>query len=102
MIKNLFSISYCANIIPQAVFSNVGSNNYLNVYLCTQSENLKPYKCIMFLSYSEANNYYKNNYSGKVIFSTMIHVCKFIPLYFHKSILKNKLSDLLIKVEIEK
>lgn len=102
MIKNLFSISHCANIIPQGVLSNIGSNNSSNVYLCTQSENLKPYKCIMFLSYSEADNYYKNNYSEKVIFSTIIPVCKFVPIYFHKCILNRKLSNLLIKVEIEK
>jgi hypothetical protein len=102
MIKNLFSISYCANIIPHVVLSNVGSANFSNVYLCTQSDKLKPYKCIMFLSHLEADNYYKQKYSGKVIFSTIIPVCKFIPLYFHKNILKHKLSNLLINVEIEK
>ena len=102
MIKNLFSISYCANIIPHGVLSNIGSNNSSNVYLCTQSDNFKPYKCIMFLSYLDANNYYKNNYNGKVIFSTMIPVCKFVPIYFHKYVLNRKLSNLLIKVEIEK
>ena len=101
MIKNLFSISYCSNIIPQIVLYNTGSNNYSNVYLCTQSDNFKPYKCIMFSSFVEANIYYQRNYSEKV-FSTMIPVCKFVPLYFHKNILKHKLSNLLINVKIEK
>ena len=32
----------------------------------------------------------------------MIPVCKFVPIYFHKCILNRKLSNLLIKVEIEK
>ena len=101
MIKNLFSISYCSNIIPQIVLSNTGLNNYSNVYLCTQTEKFKPYKCIMFYSFLEANNFYQRNYSGKVLHSTIIPVCKFVPLYFHKSILKHKLSNLLINVEIE-
>lgn len=76
------------------------------VYLCVkEKEKTEHYslnfKCIKFDTYEEADTYYKKNYNRRQEeFSTLMPLCRFIPFYFHESVLNYKLSKLFINAEI--
>lgn len=76
--------------------------NSTKIYLCVKlHENDKNYNCIKFDTYNEADIYYNSCYKDtKVEYSTMLPVCKYIPEYFHPSILNYKLSKIFINASI--
>jgi len=90
MLKKIFSISYCSNIIPQLVIDKKIPNNndnyyYSITYLCIKEYKDESYK---FITYSKDSNH---DLIGKD--SIILPVCKFVPYYFHNYILKYKLSN---------
>jgi hypothetical protein len=91
MLKKIFSVSYCSNIIPQLVIDKKIQNNndnyyYSTIYLCIKEYKDESYK---FIPYSKDSNY------DLICKDTIIlPVCKFVPYYFHNYILKYKLSNI--------
>lgn len=73
--------------------------NQSHIYLCVKQHYYQSYKCMKFEDYSQADSYYKKNYKNNEI-STLMPVCKYVPVMFHKYILEYKLSKLLIQVKI--
>lgn len=100
MLRKIFGVSHCSNIIPQLVIDKKIPNNndnyyYSTTYLCVKKkEKFNSYNFINFSSFSDANKYCKKNYSERVEDATILSVCKFIPYYFHSYILEYKLSKL--------
>jgi hypothetical protein len=64
-------------------------------YLCIY--NINKFNCTKFNDFHEANNYYlKNNNNNTLQYSTIIFICKYIPLFLHKYFIKNKLSNIFL------
>ena len=70
------------------------SNNVLKVYLCTQNPSSWHYECQMFDNFLQADDYYMKKYQNTRPKSTMIPVCKYIPIFMHKSFLNHKLGKM--------
>jgi hypothetical protein len=73
-------------------------NSY--IYLCIK-HNKNYYECSKYDSYQIADKVFNEKYKYEQnISSTMIPVCRFIPIYFHNYILHYKLSKIFIKNKI--
>jgi hypothetical protein len=76
------------------------NNRYYDmVYLCVEKKNINQqaingFNCYTFKDFSNADAYYKNNINNKENRHTMIPVCKWIPMLFHKQYLNHKLKQL--------
>ena len=67
------------------------------VYLCVEKKNTSAqitngFNCYAFIDYNKAYAYCKKNMNNKENKHTMIPVCKWIPLLFHKQYLNYKLK----------
>jgi hypothetical protein len=74
--------------------------NYCYIYLCVKY-NKNYYECSKYDTYEIADNVFNQKYKYENnISSTLIPVCRFIPLFFHHYILHYKLSKIFIKNKI--
>ena len=91
MLKKIFSVSYCSNIIPQLVIDKKIPNNNYNYYYSTRYLCIKEHKdeSYKFIPYSKDSNH---DLIGKN--TIILPVCKFVPYYFHNYILNYKLSNI--------
>jgi hypothetical protein len=69
-----------------------------SIFLCVK-ENNNNFNCYKFNSFIEANNHYKKKYDYNTS-STMISVCKYLPLFIQKFIIDYKLKNLFVKFKI--
>ena len=75
------------------------NNWYDRVYLCIEKKNTSQqmtngFNCYTFKDFNNADAYYKKKIINKENKSTMIPVCKWIPMIFHKQYLNYKLKNL--------
>ena len=91
MLRKIFGVSHCSNIIPQLVIDKKIPNNNDNYYYSTRYLCIKEYKdkSYKFIPYSKDSNY---DLIGKD--SLILSVCKFVPYYFHNYILNYKLLNI--------
>jgi len=82
---------------------------YNYIYLCIKpkdsSKIISNFSCYRFDSYENANIFFYHHFinnENRPIISTMIPVCKYIPVMFHPYIIHYKLSKSIIKTIIEK
>lgn len=68
-------------------------NNHIT-YLCIYDNN--KFNCTKFNNFEDADNYYLKNYNNTLQYSSIIFICKYIPLFLHKYFIKNKLSNIFI------
>ena len=71
----------------------------MTVFLCIKKD-INRYDCKKFNNFLDANNYFIENYKDVIITSTMISVCKYLPLFIQKYILNNKLKNIFVKSNI--
>jgi hypothetical protein len=80
--------------------NNNNENNtwYNNVYLCIEKKGTDQYingfNCYTFASFNRADDFYKKKFENKQRRHTMIPVCKWIPIIFHKYYLNYSLKKL--------
>jgi hypothetical protein len=76
--------------------------NFSNVVLCVKkNDSIDTFVCHKFNTFIEADKYFNSNYSNKdVINSTMIPICKFMPIFLEKKIIQYKLSTIFNKIEL--
>ena len=90
----------CHLIYSENNKNNNDEPNYNCVYLCVNEEDV--FRCVKYNSFQEANqkcNRLYCNYNKNII-TTMIPVCRFLPVYFHKYVLHYKLSKMFIKIKL--
>lgn len=72
--------------------------NHSNIYLCVKEKTNNRYVCKKFDSYQDADSYYRVNYdTSQVSKSTMIPICKYIPLCLRPQVINWKLAKITIK-----
>jgi hypothetical protein len=72
---------------------------YDRVYLCVEKKNVNQqiingFNCYTFKDFNNADAFYNKNIINKENRCTMIPVCKWIPMLFHKQYLNYKLKNL--------
>jgi hypothetical protein len=74
----------------------------MSVFLCIQ-KNINYFECRKFNDFIQANNYFIEKYKNdNTVVSTMISVCKYLPLFIQNYIINYKLKQLFVKSEIIK
>ena len=73
---------------------------FSKVYLCVKNNTHNKFTCKEFNDFLEADKYFDDNYKNKVVSSTMIPVCRFIPTIIKRPVLQYKLSNLYTRVSI--
>ena len=78
---------------------------YKNVYLCIEknsnNQNINGFKCYTFTNFNQADNFYKMRFTDENNNRhTIIPVCKWIPVTFHKYYLNYALKNLYWKNNI--
>lgn len=72
--------------------------SYSDIYLCYKPNKYnKQFKCIKFNSYEDADQYYKENHSGKQ--STLFPVYKYMPQFMKNMSIHYKLSKTFIHID---
>jgi len=69
------------------------------IYLCANEPGTSYYECAQYNTFREATRHH--DYSPNTN-TTMIPVCRFVPLFFHNAILRHKLARLFIRVSSRK
>ena len=98
---------HLSNIITNKSNLPPPNNNdwYDSIYLCIQNSSLERplidgFKCFKFSNFNEADDYFNKTNNRKISENkeyhrhTIIPVCKWVPLRFHKFVLNYKLQRL--------
>ena len=73
---------------------------FSTVFLCVKDVKRNKFTCKEFESFLEADKYFKDNHKNTDCHSTMIPVCKFMPIIAKRQVLQYKLANIFNRVSI--
>ena len=99
MNKEDFNVVNYLSVLYLRIFRNPNSNYYNRVYLCVDKNKpddiiLKGFNCYRFKNFQEADFYYNKIHDSTIapLRSSIIPICKWIPLFCDPYILNYKLK----------
>lgn len=73
---------------------------FSTVFLCVKENNKHNMTCKEFNDFIKADKYFKDNHKNTGCHSTMIPVCKFMPVIAKRQVLQYKLANIFNRVSI--